>query len=88
MEEIDLVEINEAFASKVLACAHLLQIPINKLNIRGGALTFGHPYAASGAILVTRLFYEVQRKKKVKFILAAIGSAGGIGVATLFEVIT
>ncbi|MES1044028.1 acetyl-CoA acetyltransferase [Bacillus obstructivus] len=88
MAEIDLVEINEAFASKVLACAHQLQIPMNKLNIRGGALTLGHPYAASGAILVTRLFFEVQRKENVKFVLAAIGSAGGIGVAILFEVIT
>jgi acetyl-CoA C-acetyltransferase len=43
MAEIDLVEINEAFASKVLACAHQLQIPMNKLNNRGGALTLGHP---------------------------------------------
>lgn len=87
IEDIDLFEINEAFAAKVAACAQELRIPYEKLNVSGGALTIGHPYGASGAILVTRLFYEVQRRKGANFVLAAIGSGGGIGVAVLFEVI-
>ncbi|USK92130.1 acetyl-CoA C-acyltransferase [Rossellomorea marisflavi] len=87
MEDIDLVEINEAFASKIVACATELSIPYEKLNVSGGALTIGHPYGASGSIMVTRLFYEVQRRKGVRFVLAAIGSGGGIGLAVLFEVV-
>lgn len=87
IEDIDLFEINEAFASKVVACAQELSIPYEKLNVSGGALTTGHPYGASGAILVTRLFYEVQRRKGMKYVLASIGSAGGVGIAILFEVI-
>ncbi|MFY4775848.1 acetyl-CoA C-acyltransferase [Metabacillus sp. RGM 3146] len=87
MEDIDLIEINEAFASKIAACAKELDIPYSKLNVQGGALTLGHPYGASGAILVTRLFYEVQRRKDSRYVLAAIGSGGGIGAAVLFEVV-
>ena len=87
IKDIDLIEINEAFASKIVACAQELVIPYEKLNTCGGALTIGHPYAASGAIMVTRLFYEVQRRKDLKYVLAAIGSGGGVGVAMLFEVV-
>jgi acetyl-CoA C-acetyltransferase len=86
--DIDLIEINEAFSSKIVACAKELSIPYDKLNVCGGALTLGHPYGASGSIMITRLFYEVQRRKGIKYVLAAIGSGGGIGVAVLFEVVT
>ncbi|WP_394140175.1 acetyl-CoA C-acyltransferase [Cytobacillus oceanisediminis] len=86
IEDIDLIEINEAFASKIVACANELSIPYDKLNVNGGALTIGHPYGASGAIMVNRLFYEVQRRNSAKYVLAAIGSGGGIGVVVLFEV--
>ena len=85
--DLDLIEINEAFASKIVACAEELSIPFHKLNVSGGALTIGHPYGASGAIMVTRLFYEVQRRNDVNYVLAAIGSGGGVGLAMLFEVI-
>jgi acetyl-CoA C-acetyltransferase len=85
--DLDLIEINEAFATKIVACAQELSIPFNKLNVNGGALTLGHPYGASGAILLTRLFYEGQRRKKSKYVLAAIGSGGGIGIAMLMEVL-
>jgi len=88
MEDIGLIEINEAFASKIVACAKELSIPYEKLNVNGGALTIGHPYGASGGILVTRLFYEVQRRNEVKYVLASIGSGGGIGIAVLFEVVS
>lgn len=87
MEDIDLIEINEAFASKIVACANELSIPYEKLNVRGGALAIGHPYGASGAMLLTHLFYEVQKRKDTKYVIAAIGSGGGIGIATLFEVV-
>lgn len=87
IEDIDVIEMNEAFAAKITACAQELSIPYEKLNIRGGALTTGHPYGASGAILAVRLFYEAQRSSTAKYVLAAVGSAGGIGLAVLFEVI-
>lgn len=87
IEEIDLIEINEAFSSKIVACANELSIPYAKLNVSGGALTLGHPYGASGSMMITRLFYEVQRRTGVNYVLAAIGSGGGIGVALLFEVV-
>ncbi|WP_197089517.1 acetyl-CoA C-acyltransferase [Bacillus sp. SA1-12] len=85
--EIDLIELNEPFAAKIVACSKALSIPYSKLNVHGGALAIGHPYGASGAILITRLFYEVQRRKNCTYVLAAIGSGGGIGLAILFEVI-
>ncbi|WP_042347349.1 acetyl-CoA C-acyltransferase [Bacillus massiliigorillae] len=87
IKDIDLFEINEAFAVKIVACAQELHIPYDRINVSGGALTIGHPYGASGALLVTRLFHEVQRRPTCKYVIAAIGSGGGIGLATLFEVI-
>lgn len=87
IEDVDLVEINEAFASKIAACAQELSIPYEKINVRGGALAIGHPYGASGAVLMTRLFYEVQRRPETRYVLAAIGSGGGVGVAVLFEAV-
>ncbi|WP_338473071.1 acetyl-CoA C-acyltransferase [Niallia sp. XMNu-256] len=83
-KDIDLFEINEAFASKVVAFANELNIPYEKINRKGGAIALGHPYGASGAILVTRLFHEVQRKK-ANYTVSAIGIGGGIGMAILWE---
>ncbi|MCS0673708.1 acetyl-CoA C-acyltransferase [Cytobacillus firmus] len=85
IDDIDLIEINEAFASKIAACANELSIPYEKLNVNGGALTIGHPYGASGAVMITKLFYDVQRRPSSKYVLAAIGSGGGVGAAVLFE---
>ncbi|PGC35626.1 acetyl-CoA C-acyltransferase [Bacillus toyonensis] len=84
VEDIDYFEINEAFASKVVACAKGLQIPYEKLNVNGGAIALGHPYGASGAMLVTRLFYQAQREH-MKYGIATLGIGGGIGLALLFE---
>src|SRR5699024_4467787 len=61
MKDIDVIEFNEAFASQVLASAKELAIEFDRMNVGGGALAFGHPYGASGAILVTRLCTEIQR---------------------------
>ncbi|MBB6447217.1 acetyl-CoA C-acyltransferase [Bacillus benzoevorans] len=88
IEDVDLFEINEAFAAKIAVCAQELSIPYEKINVRGGALTIGHPYGASGAVLVTRLFYEVQRRPQARYVVAAIGSGGGVGVAVLFEAVS
>ncbi len=84
IQDIDLIELNEAFASKAVACAQELSIPFEKLNIEGGAIALGHPYGASGAILVIRLFYEVQRNK-ANYIISTIGIGGGMGIAVLWE---
>ncbi|MFJ8530050.1 acetyl-CoA C-acyltransferase [Bacillus sp. NPDC094106] len=84
INDVDYIEMNEAFASKIVACAQELQIPYEKLNINGGAIALGHPYGASGAMLVTRLFHQVQREK-AKYVIATLGIGGGIGIALLFE---
>ncbi len=84
IENIDLVEFNEAFASQVLACLKELNINEKVVNIGGGALALGHPYGASGAILVTRLATEL-RKQNGELGLATLGIGGGLGLAALFR---
>jgi acetyl-CoA C-acetyltransferase len=90
MDQIDLVEFNEAFAAQVLACLDELEIPEAKVNVGGGAIALGHPYGASGAILVTRLFTEMVQTSHPanhapRFGLATLGIAGGLGLSSLFE---
>ena len=84
IDDVGLVEFNEAFASQVLASIRELNIPEGKLNVGGGAIALGHPYGASGAILVTRLLTEIKRTN-AKRAIATLGIGGGLGVATLFE---
>ena len=84
VHDIDVVEFNEAFASQVLASLHELRVPQQKVNRAGGALALGHPFGASGAILVTRLFYEMKHQP-YKLGLATLGIGGGIRLATLME---
>ena len=86
IEEIDVVEFNEAFASQVLASLNELHFPLNKVNRGGGALAIGHPYGASGAILMTRLCSEMMYEP-FKTGLATLGIGGGMGIATLVEAI-
>lgn len=84
LDDIDLVELNEAFASQVIACNRELEINEEKLNVNGGAIAHGHPLGATGAILMTKAIYELQRTKKHRAIITAcIG--GGQGIATLIE---
>ncbi|KTD85332.1 thiolase family protein [Paenibacillus etheri] len=83
--DLDIVEFNEAFASQVLASLNELQIPQEKVNLGGGALAIGHPYGASGAILMTRLCAEMQHTSYTRG-LATLGIGGGMGLATLVEV--
>ncbi|WP_181347945.1 thiolase family protein [Thalassobacillus sp. CUG 92003] len=82
--DIDLVEFNEAFASQVIASLEELNIDYEKVNRSGGALALGHPYGASGAILVTRLVHELAWHDAKRGI-ATLGIGGGLGLATLFE---
>lgn len=84
VDDIDWVEFNEAFASQVLASLRELQLPEEKVNLGGGAIALGHPYGASGAILVSRLCTEMEMGEG-KYGLVTLGIAGGLGLATLFE---
>lgn len=81
IHDIDAIELNEAFSAQVLASQKLLNIPDYKLNQWGGALASGHPYGASGAALVTRLFYMKDNFRTI----ATMGIGGGLGNAALFE---
>lgn len=84
LEDIDLIELNEAFAAQVIACDRELHFNPEKLNVNGGAIAHGHPLGATGAILVTKAVYELQRSGgKYALITACIG--GGQGIATLIE---
>ncbi len=84
VKDLDLVEFNEAFASQVLASIRSLGIPEEIVNIRGGAIALGHPYGASGTILMTRMFHEMQNSIARKGVLT-LGIGGGLGLATLVE---
>lgn len=84
LDDIDLIEINEAFAAQTLACVKLLGIDINKLNVNGGAIALGHPIGMSGARVVHTLAIELG-KRNLKRGIAALCVGGGMGIATLVE---
>ncbi|MFS0575431.1 thiolase family protein [Sporosarcina sp. 179-K 3D1 HS] len=84
VQDIDIVELNEAFAAQVLACNRILKIPHEKLNVNGGAIAHGHPIAATGGMLVAKAVYEMKRRSaKRAIVTACIG--GGQGIALLLE---
>lgn len=84
IEDIDLFEVNEAFASQALACIKELGIPKERINVNGGAIALGHPLGASGARLLSTILYELRRRKqKTGIVSLCIG--GGQGLATLVE---
>jgi acetyl-CoA acetyltransferase len=84
MEQIDLVELNEAFASQVLACARELEIDLEKLNVNGGAIALGHPLGCSGARIMTTLVHEM-KKRGSRYGLATMCIGVGQGIATIVE---
>ncbi|MCL6457063.1 MAG: thiolase family protein [Gorillibacterium sp.] len=84
IDDLDIVEFNEAFASQVLASLRELHLPLDKVNPGGGALALGHPYGASGAILMTRLYSEMLQNPYQRG-LATLGIGGGMGLAVLVE---
>lgn len=86
LASIDAIEFNEAFAAQVLASLDQLDIPADTVNREGGAIALGHPFGASGAILVTRLYSQLVRAGVPGATgLAMIGIGGGIGLTALFE---
>ncbi|QQE79774.1 thiolase family protein [Alicyclobacillus sp. SO9] len=84
MREIELIELNEAFAAQVLACGKELELDWDRVNVNGGAISHGHPIGATGAILATKLVYEMERVN-LKTGLVSMCIGGGQGIATLFE---
>ncbi|HUF18328.1 MAG TPA: acetyl-CoA C-acetyltransferase [Thermoanaerobaculia bacterium] len=84
LDQLDLIEINEAFAGQILAVAKELGIDQDKLNVNGGAIALGHPLAASGTRLVLTLLYELRRRNK-RYGLASACIGGGQGIAMIVE---
>jgi acetyl-CoA acetyltransferase family protein len=86
IDDIDLVEINEAFAAQVLPCMRELGIPHEKLNVNGGAIAIGHPLGCSGARLVGTLAWEL-RERGARYGMAALCIGVGQGLATIVEAV-
>ena len=84
IEQIDLIELNEAFAAQVIACDRELHFPAERLNANGGAIALGHPIGCTGVRITTTLLYEMQ-KREAKLGLATLCVSGGMGLALLLE---
>ena len=84
LDEIDLVELNEAFAAQVLACTQVLPIDPDRLNVNGGAIALGHPLGCTGARLTASLLYELRRRQG-RYGLVTMCVGGGMGAAAIFE---
>jgi acetyl-CoA acetyltransferase len=84
MKDMDVVELNEAFASQVLACDRELGFDRERLNVNGGAIALGHPTGCSGTRIVVTLLHELERRDG-RYGLATLCVSGGQGMAVLFE---
>jgi acetyl-CoA acyltransferase len=84
MDDIDLIELNEAFAAQVLACLRELPMDETRLNVNGGAIALGHPLGCTGAKLTTSLIYEMQRRQ-ARYGLVTMCVGGGMGAAGILE---
>ncbi len=84
LSEIDLLELNEAFAAQVIACARELPLDLSKVNVNGGAIALGHPIGATGARIATTLLHEM-RRRQARAGIATLCVSGGMGMAVLFE---
>ena len=84
VEDIDVWELNEAFASQVLYCRDRLGIPMDRLNLNGGSIAIGHPFGMTGSRLVGTLANEMQRRN-ARYGVVTMCVGGGQGAAALFE---
>ncbi|MCY4077878.1 MAG: acetyl-CoA C-acyltransferase [Acidobacteria bacterium] len=84
LDQIDLVELNEAFAAQILACLRELPIDPDKLNVNGGAIALGHPLGCTGAKLTTTMLYELRRRNG-RYGMVTMCVGGGMGAAGIFE---
>jgi len=84
LSDIDLIELNEAFAAQVIACDRELGFDAERLNVNGGAIALGHPIGCTGVRITTTLIYEMQ-KRQAKLGLATLCVSGGMGFALLLE---
>jgi acetyl-CoA acyltransferase len=84
LEQMDLVELNEAFAAQVIACLRELPIDPDRLNVNGGAIALGHPLGCTGAKLTTTILYEMKRRR-ARYGLVSMCVGGGMGAAGIFE---
>ena len=85
VDDMDLIEANEAFAAQSIAVARELHFDMSKVNVNGGAISLGHPVGASGARIIVTLLHEMCRRDEAKLGLATLCIGGGMGVATVFE---
>jgi acetyl-CoA acyltransferase len=84
LDQVDLIELNEAFASQSLYVVRELGIDVGRLNVNGGSIALGHPLGCTGAYLTTKLLYEMESKKaRLGLVTMCIG--GGMGAAGIFE---
>jgi acetyl-CoA C-acetyltransferase/3-oxo-5,6-didehydrosuberyl-CoA/3-oxoadipyl-CoA thiolase len=84
IDQIDLIELNEAFAAQVLACVRDLGMPLEKVNVNGGAIALGHPLGCSGARIVGTLIHEMKRRGS-RYGLATMCIGVGQGITTIVE---
>ncbi len=84
IDDMDLIELNEAFASQTLASARELNMDMDKVNVNGGAIALGHPVSASGGVIVTKLLYEL-KARNLRYGLATLCIGGGQGMALIVE---
>jgi acetyl-CoA C-acetyltransferase len=84
IDDIDLVEINEAFAAVVLRFVKDMKLPLDKVNVNGGAIALGHPLGATGAMIVGTVIDELERREQ-RYGLVTLCIGGGMGIATIVE---
>ena len=84
LKDIDLIELNEAFAAQSVAVAREVGLDMDKVNVNGGAIALGHPLGCTGAKLTTQLIYEMERRKS-KYGMVSMCIGGGMGAAAIFE---
>ena len=85
VDDMDLIEANEAFAAQSIAVARELRFDPSRVNVNGGAIALGHPVGASGARIIVTLLHEMQKREHARYGLATLCIGGGMGIAAVFE---